>query len=67
MVEETAEALRAEIDRLKRLALLVTDARVRAEIQKMIDEVARRLREHPGPTAQQSPETVRLKDSDVPA
>jgi hypothetical protein len=46
MVDETVDALRAEIDHLKRLAHLVTDARVTAEIRKMIEELERRLREH---------------------
>ena len=45
MVDETAEALRAEIDHLRRPAQLVTDARVGAEIQKMIEELEKRLRE----------------------
>jgi hypothetical protein len=48
MVEDTAEALRAEIDHLRRLRQLVTDARVRDEIQKMIEELERRLREMEG-------------------
>jgi hypothetical protein len=45
MVEDTAEALRAEIDHLRRLRLFVTDARVLAEIKKMIEELELRLRE----------------------
>jgi hypothetical protein len=45
MVDETAEALRAEIDHLRRLAPLVTDARVGADIQEMIEELEKRLRE----------------------
>jgi transcription elongation GreA/GreB family factor len=45
MVDETLEALRAEIDHHRRLAQLVTDAGVRAEIEKMIEELERRLRE----------------------
>jgi hypothetical protein len=45
MVDETLEALRAEIDHHRRLAQLVTDADVRAEIEKMIQELERRLRE----------------------
>jgi hypothetical protein len=45
MVDETADGLRAEIDHLRRLIQLVTDAQVRAEIQKMIEELEQRLRE----------------------
>jgi transcription elongation GreA/GreB family factor len=45
MVEETANTIRAEIDHLRRLGDLVTDAGVRAEIRKMIEELERRLRE----------------------
>jgi hypothetical protein len=45
MVDETANALRAEIDHLRRLVDLVTDAQVRAEIRRMIEELERRLRE----------------------
>jgi hypothetical protein len=45
MADETPETLRAEIDHQKRLAQLVTDAGVRAEIQKMIEELERRLSE----------------------
>lgn len=45
MVDENAETLRAEIDHLRRLAQLVSDAQVRAEIQKMIDELQGRLRD----------------------
>jgi hypothetical protein len=48
MADETPEAIQAEIKDLKRLARLVTDANVRAEIQKMIDELERRLREWRG-------------------
>lgn len=40
---ETPEALRAEIEHLRRLGYLVTDERVRAEIQKMIAELEERL------------------------
>lgn len=45
MADETADALHAEIDHLRRLAQLVTDAQVRAEIRKMIEELEQRLRE----------------------
>jgi hypothetical protein len=45
MADETPETLRAEIDHQRRLAQLVTDAGVRAEIEKMIEELERRLRE----------------------
>ena len=45
MADETPETLRAEIDHHRRLAQLVTDAGVRAEIEKMIEELERRLRE----------------------
>ena len=48
MADDTAEAIQAEINDLKRLAQLVTDANVRAEIQKMIAELERRLREWRG-------------------
>ena len=44
MVDETANTLRAELDHLRRLVDLVTDAGVRAELQKMIEELERRLR-----------------------
>jgi hypothetical protein len=44
MADETPETLRAEIAHKKRLALLVTDAGVRTEIEKMIEELERRLR-----------------------
>jgi hypothetical protein len=44
MADETPETLRAEIDHQRRLAQLVTDAGVRAEIEKMIEELERRLR-----------------------
>jgi hypothetical protein len=43
MADETADAVRAEIDHLRRLAQLVTDARVRAEIGNMAEELERRL------------------------
>jgi len=43
MVDETPEKLRAEIDHHRRLAQLVTDAGVRAEIEKLIAELERRL------------------------
>lgn len=45
MADETPETLMAEIDHLRRLARLVTDAGVRAEIEKMIEELERRLRD----------------------
>jgi hypothetical protein len=45
MADQTAETLRAEIDHLRRLGELVTDARVLAEIEKMIGELEQRLRE----------------------
>ena len=45
MADETADALRGEINHLRRLAQLVADAQVRAEIQKMIEELERRLQE----------------------
>jgi polyhydroxyalkanoate synthesis regulator phasin len=45
MADETPETLRAQIDHQRRLAQLVTDAGVRAEIEKMIEELERRLRE----------------------
>jgi hypothetical protein len=45
MADETPETLRAEIDHHRRLLQLVTDAGVRAEIEKMIQELERRLRE----------------------
>jgi hypothetical protein len=45
MVDETPERLRAEIDHHRRLARLVTDAGVRAEMGKLIEELERRLRE----------------------
>jgi hypothetical protein len=44
MADETADALRGEIDHLRRLAQLVTDARVRDEIRKMIEELEQRVR-----------------------
>ena len=44
MADQTAETLRAEIH-LRRLGELVTDARVLAEIEKMIGELEQRLRE----------------------
>ena len=45
MADETPEALRAEIDHLQRPSKHVTDARVLAEIQKMIEELEQRLSE----------------------
>jgi hypothetical protein len=45
MADETPEALRAQIDHQKRLKQFVTDAGVRVEIEKMIDELERRLRD----------------------
>jgi hypothetical protein len=50
---ETPETLRAEIDHYRRLAQLVTDEGVRAEIEKLIEGLERRLREleKPGPSA----------------
>jgi hypothetical protein len=49
MADETADGLRAEIDHHRRLAQLVTDAGMRAEIQKMIKELERRLRDQEPP------------------
>jgi hypothetical protein len=53
MADETVNKLRAEIDHLRRLADSITDAQVRAEIRKMIEELEERLREldERGPTA----------------
>ncbi|HTW52049.1 MAG TPA: hypothetical protein VME45_09165 [Stellaceae bacterium] len=51
MADKTADELRAEIDHLRRLAQLVTDAQMRAELQKMIEELERRLRELEGAAA----------------
>lgn len=45
MVDETPETLRAEIDHYRRLAPFVTDARAKAEIEKMIQELEQRLRD----------------------
>jgi hypothetical protein len=45
MVDETADTLRAEINHYKRLAELVTDEGIRAEIQKMIETLEQRLKE----------------------
>jgi hypothetical protein len=45
MADETPEALSAEIDHLRRLSMHVIDERVRAEIQKMIEELEQRLSE----------------------
>jgi hypothetical protein len=45
VADETGNALRAEIDHLRGLARLVTDERVLAEIEKMIQELEQRLRE----------------------
>ena len=45
MADETPETLRAEIDHQRQLAQLVADAGVRGEIEKMIEELERRLRE----------------------
>ena len=45
MPEGSAEELHNKIADLRRLTRLVTDERVRIEIQKMIDELERRLRE----------------------
>jgi hypothetical protein len=45
MADETPEALRAEIDHLEQLSRYITDARVLAEIKKMIEELEQRLNE----------------------
>jgi hypothetical protein len=48
MADETPEALSAEIKHLRGLSQLVGDERVLAEIQRMIEELERRLREARG-------------------
>ena len=45
VADETANALRAEIDHLRQLARLVSDERILAEIKKMIEELEQRLRD----------------------
>lgn len=45
MVDETLEALSAEIDHLRRLSKGVTDERALVEIQKMIEELEQRSSE----------------------
>jgi ribosome-associated translation inhibitor RaiA len=48
MVDHTAQTLRAEIDHLRQLARGVSDDRVHAAIDEMIEELERRLSELEG-------------------
>ena len=44
-MDETSEGLRSEIAHLRRLAAGVTDQRVKDAIEKMIEELERRLKD----------------------